>query len=104
MNATKSNEKFTYSAIADLRQAALDLSESLVSQKDLANLIQIIRAISLITNLERIADSLDESSPAITEVDTPSQPGDEAILTLLPVEGSVRWTRKLINKVKKLFS
>ncbi len=57
---------------SQLRLATSTLAEDLISQVQNMQTIQFARGISLVTNLERIADSLDLDTPAITEVQTPS--------------------------------
>jgi uncharacterized membrane protein YgaE (UPF0421/DUF939 family) len=94
-------QSYAKSSIDDLRRATAELSISLVEVRDLANQTQVIRAISLVSNLERIADSLAQSTPAITEVETPDIPGSEGIINLNPVTSSKKISRKAFRKIIK---
>jgi uncharacterized membrane protein YgaE (UPF0421/DUF939 family) len=64
----------------DLRASALILRDSLIKQTNVINSEVVVKLASIISNLDVIADSLDESSPAITDVLTPDEPADQKIL------------------------
>jgi carbonic anhydrase/acetyltransferase-like protein (isoleucine patch superfamily) len=44
------------------------LAETLMVDAAKVDQEQLVRSISLVTNIDRIADSLDQSSPALTEI------------------------------------
>jgi uncharacterized membrane protein YccC len=72
----------------DLRASASILRESLMKQTNVINSEVVVKLASIISNLDVIADSLDESSPAITDVLTPDEPADQKII-------KKNWFRKL---------
>ena len=86
------------SVTEQLRLATSTLAEELISQVKNLETIQFARGISLVTNLERIADSLDLDTPAITEVQTPTIPGAQ-VLSLSPLEQS----RKVRGQLRRFF-
>lgn len=86
------------SETAQLRLATSTLAEDLISRVKNMETIQFARGISLVTNLERIADSIELDTPAITEVQTPSLP-DAQLLSLSPAELS----RKVRNQLREMF-
>ena len=51
---------------------------------------QIVRGISLVSNISIIADSLDESSPALHDVVTPGEPTTNQVLKISPMEQGAR--------------
>jgi hypothetical protein len=55
-------------ATNDVRQAGAALAETLMVDAAKVDQEQLVRSISLVTNIDRIADSLDQSSPALTEI------------------------------------
>jgi hypothetical protein len=57
-----------HTATDDVRQAGAALADTLMEDAAKADQEQLVRSISLVTNIDRIADSLDHSSPALTEI------------------------------------
>ena len=51
-----------------VRQAGATLARTLIAEAAESEKEQLVRSISLVTNLDRIADSLDRSSPALTDI------------------------------------
>ncbi|CAB5071741.1 unannotated protein [freshwater metagenome] len=47
-----------------------------------ADQTQIVRGISMAANIELIADSLDQNSPALREVMTPDEPAEAKVLRI----------------------
>ena len=47
---------------------------------------QIVRGLSMVANIDRIADSLDQSSPALKDVSTPDEPANAKVLKISPIE------------------
>ena len=62
------------SATTDARDASAALAESLIGEAKDADQDQIVRGLSLVSNIDRIADSLDLNSPALLDVVTPDEP------------------------------
>ncbi|MSY55120.1 MAG: hypothetical protein F2638_05975 [Actinobacteria bacterium] len=83
---------------ADMRMVGAELVDLLINESPQDDQDQIARSMSLVTNLDRIADSLDQTSPALHEVDTPDVPKGEKVLALSPLEQGREW-RKRIRRV-----
>jgi hypothetical protein len=86
------------SVTSELRLATSTLAQELMTQVKRMEMGQFTRGISLVTNLERIADSLDLDTPAITEVQTPEVLESE-VLSLSPIEQG----RKMRRKISRVF-
>lgn len=74
----------------EVRQAGADLTEQLIEEASKADPEQLARTISIATNLERIADSLDQSSPALDTVATPDEPAERKVIKDFPLTRKVR--------------
>lgn len=81
----------------DVRQAGADLTERLIEEASKADPEQLARNISIATNLERIADSLDQSSPALDKVATPDEPAEHKVIKDFPI------TRRIKRIFRKYF-
>ena len=66
----------------DLRLGSRLLADHLFALARTVNQDQLVRAISLVGNMKRIADSLDESSPALKDVKTPGEPISVQVLAI----------------------
>ena len=78
------------SVVDDVRQAGADLTEKLIVNASEADPEQLARNISIATNLERIADSLDQSSPALDKVATPDEPAEHKVIKDFPITRRIR--------------
>lgn len=76
----------------DLRASASVLRDSLIKQTNVIDSEAIVKLVSIVSNLDVIADSLDESSPAITDVLTPDEPAHHKII-------EVSWIHRLFKKL-----
>ena len=76
----------------DLRASASVLRDSLIKQTNVIDKEVLVKIVSIVSNLDVIAASLDESSPAITDVLTPDEPAHQKIIEM-------SWARKLIKKL-----
>ena len=85
------------SVVDDVRQAGADLTEKLIINASEADPEQLARNISIATNLERIADSLDQSSPALDKVATPDEPAEHKVIKDFPI------TRRIKRIFRKYF-
>lgn len=83
------------SATQDARLAGAALADSLMDSSDKVDQEQIVRGISLVSNISIIADSLDESSPALHDVITPGEPSVNQILKVSPMEQGARFGARL---------
>ena len=75
----------------DLRASARVLRDSLIQQTNLIEKEVLVKLVSIVSNLDVIADSLDESSPALTQVLTPDEPAEQKIL-------KKNWFKKLLRR------
>ena len=87
----------------DAREASANLAETLIEDAKDADQEQIVRGISLAANVERIADSLDQNSPALRDVITPDEPAGAKILKVSPLDQTLRWNKRIKRRVKGLF-
>jgi len=77
-------------ATDEVRQAGADLTEKLIEEASSADPEQLARDISIATNLERIADSLDQSSPALDKVATPDEPAEHKVIKDFPITRRIK--------------
>lgn len=94
---TDNDGRNTVSSTDEVRQAGADLTEKLIEEAKSADPEQLARSISIATNLERIADSLDQSSPALDKVATPDEPAEQKVIKDFPI------TRKIRKIFRKYF-
>ena len=86
----------------DLRLGSRLLAEHLFELAGTVNQDQLVRAVSIVGNMERIAESLDESSPALKDVKTPGEPAHMQVLEVNPIQQGKRWRNKVIRFFKVL--
>jgi uncharacterized membrane protein YgaE (UPF0421/DUF939 family) len=79
----------------DLRQAADNLTEELLEQAEKLPRSQFVRCISLVSQMKIIANSLDESSPALLSVKTPGEPTSMKVIGLSPVVETTKLSRRI---------
>jgi len=84
----------------DLRLVGRVLADHLFELAKSVDQDQLVRAVSLVGNMDRIADSLDESSPALKDVKTPGEPLSAQVLELNPLQQGRRWRRKIVKFFK----
>jgi hypothetical protein len=87
----------------ELRLAGQTLAEQLIEESDNVDHEQLARSISLVTNLERIADSLDETSPALRDVETPDEPAANRVLKVSPIDQTTKLSRRISRPFIKAF-
>ena len=85
------------SATQDARIAGAALADSLMDASDEVDQEQIVRGISLVSNIAIIADSLDESSPALHAVLTPGEPAMNQVLKVSPIEQGARFGARIMK-------
>ena len=88
----------------DAREAGAALAESLIEDAKDADQEQIVRGLSMVANIERIADSLDETSPAITDVITPDEPAHVKIMAVSPIDQTLRLNKRIAKRLRKILS
>ena len=84
-------------ATQDARNAGAALADSLMDSSDKVDQEQIVRGISLVSNISIIADSLDETSPALHDVITPGEPAVNQILKVSPKEQGARFGARIVK-------
>ena len=83
----------------DAREAGSVLAETLIEDGEDVDQEQIVRGLSIVANIGRIADSLDQNSPAITDVITPDEPAKDRVLKVSPL----KQTSPIWNRIRKVF-
>jgi hypothetical protein len=83
----------------DAREAGSHLSEVLIEDGDGVDQDQIVKGLSIVANIGVIADSLDHTSPTLTDVLTPEEPGSAKVFAVSPVDQ----TTTLFRRFKRLF-
>jgi len=83
----------------DARDAGTHLSELLIEDGDDVDQGQIVKGLSIVANIGIIADSLDRTSPTLTDVLTPEEPDSAKVFVISPVEQ----TTTLLNRIKRIF-
>ena len=84
----------------DLRLAADNLTEELIEKDDQLPRSQFVRCISLVSQMKIIANSLDESSPALYSVSTPGEPSSAQVLTVKPVKLTTKLGKKISKNIR----
>jgi uncharacterized membrane protein YgaE (UPF0421/DUF939 family) len=79
----------------DLRLAADNLTEELLAQAEKLPRSQFVRCISIVSQMKIIANSLDESSPALLSVKTPGEPTSMKVIGLSPVIETTKLSRRI---------
>ena len=94
---------FSSSPADDAREASSVLAETLIEDGDDVDQEQIVRGLSIVGNIGVIADSLDQNSPALTDVITPDEPSKARILEVSPLEQSVTLWNRIVKSIRKYF-
>ena len=84
----------------DLRLAADNLTEELIEKDDQLPRSQFVRCISLVSQMKIIANSLDESSPALYSVSTPGEPSSSQVITVKPVKLTTKLGKKISKNIR----
>jgi uncharacterized membrane protein YccC len=87
----------------DAREAGSALAESLIEDATDVDQEQIVRGLSIVANIDRIADSLDQNSPAITDVMTPDEPAKDRVLKVSPFEQTSSFWNRIRKALRKYF-
>lgn len=84
----------------DVREAGSQLSDHLIEDGGDVDQDQIIRGLSIVANIGVIADSLDHTSPTLTDVLTPDEPNSAKVFAVSPIDQ----TTSIFKKFKFLFT
>lgn len=90
------------SATTDAREASSALAESLIGDAKDADQEQIVRGLSMAANIDRIADSLDQNSPALREVLTPDEPAAAKVLRISARGQLAHLARRISQPFRKI--
>ncbi|MGI9195793.1 MAG: FUSC family protein [Candidatus Nanopelagicus sp.] len=97
---SSNRERIIDNIARDLRLAADNLTEELIAMAELLPRSQFVRCISIVSQMKIIANSLDESSPALHTVTTPGEPTSAKVIGLSPVKQSSRLYRKIFMALR----
>jgi uncharacterized membrane protein YgaE (UPF0421/DUF939 family) len=97
------NENEVDNIAKDLRLAADNLTEELLAQADKLPRGQFVRCISIVSQVKIIANSLDESSPALRNVKTPGEPTSMNVIGLSPVAETTKLSRRVWISITNFF-
>lgn len=89
----------TTSPSDDAREAGTHLSEALIEDGDKVDQDQIVKGLSIVGNIGIIADSLDYSSPTLTDFLTHGAPDPSKVFAVSPLQQ----TTTLFNRIKRVF-
>jgi uncharacterized ferritin-like protein (DUF455 family) len=56
----------------------------------------------MVANIERIADSLDQNSPALKDVITPDEPAHVKVMAVSPIDQTLKLNKRLMKRFRKL--
>jgi hypothetical protein len=98
---SQSAEQKALNISEDLRLAAATLAEELIAETDRIDQEEFVRNISLVSNIERIADSLDESSPALSDVKTPGESPNSKVMQVSPVTLAMKWPKRMWFAIRR---
>ena len=94
---------FSTSPTDDAREAGSVLAETLIEDGKDVDQEQIIRGLSIVSNIDRIADSLDQNSPALKDVITPDEPAKDKVIKVAPSEQVLSLWMKVKRALRKYF-
>jgi len=99
--AEQSNTDQVDNVAQDLRLGSRLLADYLFALARTVDQDQLVRAVSLVGNMKRIADSLDESSPALKDVKTPGEPISAQVLAINTHVQGKRGRKKIVKGFKR---
>ena len=94
---------FSSSPTDDAREAGSALAEILIEDGKDVDQEQIVRGLSIVSNIDRIADSLDHQSPALKEVITPDEPAKAKVMEVSPLEQTATLWNRIKRSISKYF-
>jgi hypothetical protein len=93
----------TTTATDDARDAGAVLAESLIEEAKDADQEQIVRGLSMVASIDRIADSLDQNSPALKDVITPDEPAHVKVMSVSPLDQTLKLNKRITRRIRKIF-
>ena len=92
---------FDSSPTDDVREAGSVLAETLIEEGKDVDQEQVIRGLSIVANIDRIADSLDQNSPAIKDVITPDETAKDRVLQVSPIDQTTGLWKRVKKSLRK---
>ena len=93
-------EVATVSIANDLRLTCRNLAAELLGERLDSSQESLIKQIELVSSLQRIADSIDESSPALSEVAMPDEPATAKVM-VNPIEQTLNLKDRIWRSIRK---
>lgn len=84
----------------DLRLTCRNLAAELLGERLDSSQESLIKQIELVSSLQRIADSIDESSPALSEVAMPDEPATAKVM-VNPIEQTLNLKDRIWRSIRK---
>ena len=97
---TKSRDKQIDNIAKDLRLAADNSTEEIIGMAEVLPRTQFVRCISLVSQMKIIANSLDESSPALLSVSTPGEPISVKVIGTSPFSRLSRASLQISKSIR----
>ena len=93
-------EVATVNIANDLRLTCRNLAAELLGERLDSSQESLIKQIELVSSLQRIADSIDESSPALSEVAMPDEPATAKVM-VNPIEQTLNLKDRIWRSIRK---
>ncbi|MCX6451352.1 MAG: aromatic acid exporter family protein [Actinobacteria bacterium] len=90
-------------ATDDVRSAGIALTETLIESSNSVDQDHLVRGISLVSNIEIIADSLDETAAALHFVKHPEEPTMNKVIRVSPIDQTTNLGMGIWKPIKKAF-
>jgi hypothetical protein len=97
---SKGRDKQIDNIAKDLRLAADNFTEEIIAKAEELPRVQFVRCISLVSQMKIIANSLDESSPALYSVATPGEPISVKVIGSSPISRLSKASLVLSNAIR----
>jgi uncharacterized membrane protein YgaE (UPF0421/DUF939 family) len=95
------SEIITVGIANDLRSACSNLAAEIIEARNKLTQEALVKEISIVSNIERIADSIDESSPALSDVSTPDEPATQKVMQVSPIDQTTKFSRRIWRAIRK---
>lgn len=95
-------EVMTVGIANDLRVTCTNLASDLISNQSNVSQESLIKEIEIVSLIQRIADSIDESSPALSEVAMPDEPAMAKVM-VNPIEQTTKLQARITRSIRKFF-
>ncbi len=103
LTAAAAEESTEASVTEDVRDAGVALTETFMEGVGEVDQDQLVRGLSIVANIQIIADSIDQSSPALKDVYTPDEPAAAKVISRAPSDPTRKIRKKLLKAFRKYF-